>query len=49
MITEFPWLTLLFLFPVTAALPILWLPDRVGKMVRWYALGVALSELALIT
>ncbi len=48
MITEFPWLTLLFLFPVTAALPILWLPDRVGKMVRWYALGVALSEFTLI-
>ena len=48
MITEFPWLTLLFLFPLAAALPIPWIPDKEGKTVRWYSLGVALSELALI-
>ncbi len=47
--TEFPWLTLLVLFPLAAALPIPWLPDKEGKLVRWYAFGVALSELALMT
>ncbi len=49
MITEFPWLTLLFLFPLIAALPIPWLPDKEGKTVRWYALGVGLSEFILIS
>ena len=48
MTAEFPWLTLLILFPLAAALPIPWLPDKEGKAVRWYALGVSLSELALI-
>ncbi|MGK7915201.1 MAG: NAD(P)H-quinone oxidoreductase subunit 4 [Prochloraceae cyanobacterium] len=49
MITEFPWLTLLFLFPLVAALPIPWLPDKEGKTIRWYALGVGLLEFSLIT
>ncbi|MEM9271639.1 MAG: NAD(P)H-quinone oxidoreductase subunit 4 [Cyanobacteria bacterium P01_F01_bin.143] len=48
MITEFPWLTLLFLFPLIAALPIPWLPDKEGKTVRWYALVAGLSEFILI-
>ena len=48
MITDFPWLTLLFLFPLVAAVPIPWLPDKEGKTVRWYALTVALSEFTLI-
>ena len=48
MTAQFPWLTLLFLFPLTAALPIPWLPDKEGKTIRWYALSVALSEFALI-
>ena len=38
--TEFPWLTLLVLFPLAAALPIPWLPDKEGKLVRWSAFGV---------
>ncbi len=49
MITEFPWLTLLFLFPLIAALPIPWIPDKEGKTVRWYALGVGLLEFIFIT
>jgi NAD(P)H-quinone oxidoreductase subunit 4 len=48
MITEFPWLSAIVLFPLLAALPIPLLPDDQGKTVRWYALGVALSELAFI-
>lgn len=48
MITEFPWLSAIVLFPLLAALPIPLLPDNEGKTVRWYTLGVALSELAFI-
>ena len=45
---QFPWLTTLILFPILAALPIPVLPDRNGKVVRWYTLGVGLIEFALI-
>ncbi|WP_277882859.1 NAD(P)H-quinone oxidoreductase subunit 4 [Leptolyngbya sp. FACHB-671] len=48
MSTEFPWLTVLILFPLLASLPIPFLPDQEGKVVRWYALGAALTEFALI-
>ncbi len=49
MTADFPWLTLLFLFPLIAAIPIPWIPDKEGKTIRWYTLGVALSEFTLIT
>ncbi|NJL41212.1 MAG: NAD(P)H-quinone oxidoreductase subunit 4, partial [Leptolyngbyaceae cyanobacterium SM1_4_3] len=45
---DFPWLTALILFPLLASLPIPFLPDQEGKVVRWYALGAALAEFALI-
>jgi NAD(P)H-quinone oxidoreductase subunit 4 len=48
MSTQFPWLTTIILFPILAALPIPFLPDKYGKTVRWYTLGAALAEFILI-
>ncbi|NJR64312.1 MAG: NAD(P)H-quinone oxidoreductase subunit 4 [Leptolyngbyaceae cyanobacterium CRU_2_3] len=48
MTTQFPWLTVLVLFPLLASLPIPLFPDKAGKTVRSYALGVALTEFSLI-
>lgn len=48
MSTQFPWLTVLILFPLLAALPIPFIPDKEGKTVRSYALGASLTEFALI-
>ena len=49
MISEhFPWLTTIILFPLVAVLPIPFLPDQQGKTIRWYALGVAVTELLFI-
>jgi NAD(P)H-quinone oxidoreductase subunit 4 len=48
MSTQFPWLTTLIVFPLLAALPIPFLKDKEGKMVRSYALGAGLIEFALI-
>lgn len=45
---SFPWLTLMVIFPLLAAMPIPLLPDQEGKTVRWYALGASLTEFALI-
>ncbi|NJK33808.1 MAG: NAD(P)H-quinone oxidoreductase subunit 4 [Oscillatoriales cyanobacterium SM2_2_1] len=45
---QFPWLTAILLFPTVAALGIPIIPDKEGKTVRWYALGVALTELILM-
>ncbi|WP_448524914.1 NADH-quinone oxidoreductase subunit M, partial [Parathermosynechococcus lividus] len=44
---QFPWLTVLTVLPLVAALLIPLLPDRDGKTVRWYALAIALVEFAL--
>jgi NAD(P)H-quinone oxidoreductase subunit 4 len=48
MTTSFPWLTTITLLPLAAALCIPAIPDKQGKTVRWYALGVGLIEFALI-
>jgi NAD(P)H-quinone oxidoreductase subunit 4 len=48
MSTQLPWLTILIAFPLLAALPIPFLPDKYGKTVRSYTLGVALVEFAAI-
>jgi len=45
--TQFPWLTTLILLPLAASVAIPLIPDKDGKTVRWYALGVGLIELAL--
>ncbi|MDJ0535791.1 MAG: NAD(P)H-quinone oxidoreductase subunit 4 [Xenococcaceae cyanobacterium MO_207.B15] len=46
--TQFPWLTTIILLPLLASLFIPLLPDKEGKTVRWYALGVGFVDLALM-
>jgi NAD(P)H-quinone oxidoreductase subunit 4 len=48
MTEQFPWLTTIILIPAIAALLIPFLPDKDGKLVRWYALGVGLADFILI-
>jgi NAD(P)H-quinone oxidoreductase subunit 4 len=45
---QFPWLTAIVLFPLVASLLIPVLPDKEGKRVRWYALGVGIADFALM-
>ena len=44
---QFPWLTTIILLPLLAALAIPVLPDKEGRTVRLYALGVGLIDFAL--
>ncbi|MEB3177919.1 MAG: NAD(P)H-quinone oxidoreductase subunit 4 [Nostocaceae cyanobacterium] len=44
---ELPWLTAIILFPLLAGAAIPFIPDKEGKTVRWYALGVGLVDFAL--
>ncbi|HEY9849520.1 MAG TPA: NAD(P)H-quinone oxidoreductase subunit 4 [Leptolyngbyaceae cyanobacterium] len=46
--SQFPWLSTIILLPLVASLVIPVLPDKEGKTVRWYALGVGLTDFALI-
>ncbi|MDJ0843364.1 NAD(P)H-quinone oxidoreductase subunit 4 [Crocosphaera sp.] len=46
-ITEIPWLTAIILVPLVSAFAIPLIPDKEGKIVRWYALGVGLFNFAL--
>lgn len=46
--TEFPWLTTILLLPLVAAFAIPLFPDNKSKLVRWYALGVGIVDLALM-
>lgn len=48
MSTQFPWLTTIILLPLLAALAIPVLPDKEGRTVRWYALGVGMADFALM-
>ncbi|MBD2328759.1 NAD(P)H-quinone oxidoreductase subunit 4 [Alkalinema sp. FACHB-956] len=48
MSTAFPWLSAIILLPIVASLLIPFLPDKEGKTVRSYALGVGLTNFALI-
>ncbi len=48
MTEQFPWLTTIVLFPAIAALLIPFIPDKDGKRVRWYALGVGMADFMLI-
>ncbi|MDP8963476.1 MAG: NAD(P)H-quinone oxidoreductase subunit 4, partial [Cyanobacteriota bacterium] len=45
---RFPWLTAIVLLPLVAALLIPFLPDKDGKRVRWYALGVGIADFVLM-
>ncbi|NJK48275.1 NAD(P)H-quinone oxidoreductase subunit 4 [Candidatus Gracilibacteria bacterium] len=49
MLTEqFPWLTAIILLPFVASLLIPVLPDKDGKRIRWYALGVGIADFFLM-
>ena len=45
---EVPWLTAIILLPLVAALAIPFIPDKEGRTVRWYGLGVAFADFALM-
>ncbi len=45
---EFPWLSAIIFLPLVAALAIPLIPDKEGKTVRWYGLGVAFLDFALM-
>ena len=45
---QFPWLTAIVLLPLVASLLIPILPDKDGKRVRWYALGVGIADFVLM-
>lgn len=48
MSSSFPWLTAIVFFPLLASLAIPLIPDKDGKTVRWYSLGVGLIDFALM-
>ncbi|MGI0492166.1 NAD(P)H-quinone oxidoreductase subunit 4 [Alkalinema pantanalense CENA528] len=48
MADQFPWLTAIVLLPFIAAFAVPFLPDKDGKRLRWYALGVGLADFALM-
>ncbi len=48
MATQFPWLTTIVLLPLVAALLIPLIPERGGKSIRWYALGVGIANFGLM-
>jgi NAD(P)H-quinone oxidoreductase subunit 4 len=48
MMDQFPWLTTILLLPVIASFLIPIIPDKNGKVVRWYALGVGLTDFILM-
>lgn len=48
MIDRFPWLTAIILLPLVASMLIPFLPDKEGKQVRWYALGVGIADFFLM-
>ena len=45
---EFPWLTAIVLLPLVATLAIPVIPDKEGKTIRWYGLGIAIADFALM-
>lgn len=45
--TSFPWLTAIIALPLVASFLIPLVPDKQGKTVRWYGLGVGLADLVL--
>jgi len=45
---RFPWLTAIVLLPLIASFIIPVLPDKEGKRVRWYALGVGIADFVLM-
>jgi NAD(P)H-quinone oxidoreductase subunit 4 len=48
MTDQFPWLTAIVLLPLVASFAIPVLPDKDGKQIRWYALGVGIADFVLM-
>lgn len=48
MTTQFPWLSTIILIPLVASAFIPLIPDKEGKTLRWYALGVGLFDFILM-
>lgn len=48
MADQFPWLTAIVLLPLVASFFIPVLPDKNGKLVRWYALSVGIADFVLM-
>ncbi|MEA5616328.1 NAD(P)H-quinone oxidoreductase subunit 4 [Cronbergia sp. UHCC 0137] len=45
---ELPWLSTIIFLPLVAALAVPFIPDKEGKTVRWYTLGIAFADFALM-
>jgi len=45
---SFPWLTTIFALPLIAACLVPLIPDQQGKTLRWYSIGVAIADFALM-
>ncbi|PAX53423.1 NAD(P)H-quinone oxidoreductase subunit 4 [Brunnivagina elsteri] len=45
---NFPWLSAMIALPAVAAMAIPFLPDKEGKTVRWYTLGIAIADFGLM-
>ena len=48
MVAQFPWLTAIIFLPLLASLAIPFIPDKKGKTIRWYALGVGITDFILM-
>jgi NAD(P)H-quinone oxidoreductase subunit 4 len=48
MINQLPWLSIITLLPLVAASAIPFFPDKDGKKIRWYALGVGIFDFVLM-
>jgi NAD(P)H-quinone oxidoreductase subunit 4 len=48
MMEQFPWLTAIVLLPLVASFAVPVLPDKDGKTLRWYALGVGIADFVLM-
>lgn len=48
MANQTPWLTIITLLPLIAAAAIPFLPDKEGKKIRWYALGIGIIDFILM-
>nr|YP_009538525.1 NADH-plastoquinone oxidoreductase subunit 4 [Bencomia exstipulata]ARC98170.1 NADH-plastoquinone oxidoreductase subunit 4 [Poterium spinosum]ARC99563.1 NADH-plastoquinone oxidoreductase subunit 4 [Dendriopoterium menendezii]ARD01112.1 NADH-plastoquinone oxidoreductase subunit 4 [Bencomia sphaerocarpa]ARD03970.1 NADH-plastoquinone oxidoreductase subunit 4 [Marcetella moquiniana]AYU74362.1 NADH-plastoquinone oxidoreductase subunit 4 [Bencomia exstipulata] len=46
---NFPWLTLIVVFPISAGSLIFFLPHKGNKVIRWYTLCICIIELLLTT
>ncbi len=45
---QFPWLTTIILLPLIASFLIPLIPDKFSKFIRWYALGIGITDLGLM-